>query len=199
MSRRHRSEERPDAYFEATYQAWRRTHEKERQRQQRHKERQHGAPQAGDLEVSAAPEVEEAHRRDDYFWRTYSGWREERASRRAAHPLTPAQEEAAAREASERPFAAAYFDWRQDLAWTKRGPLAWWHRMPRSWILAGDALLVLAVLLLLTAITLHSGVFRTAGKVPRSMDEAADSPYRRQLQEEMAREERALKNRPANR
>ena len=201
MSRRHRSEERPEAYYEATYQAWRRDQEKAHQRQQRREAREHARRHAAGPAATAPtlPVVEEERLRDAPFWRTYAGWRQERAARLAAHPVTPEEEEAAARVAEARSFAATYFAWRQNLAWARRGPLAWWHRMPRTWILAGDALLVLAILLLLASLTLVSGVFREAGKVPRSMDEAADSLYHRQLQEEMAREERALRSRPADR
>ena len=134
----------PEAYFEQTYNKWRR----ELQDHRRH----------------ARP------RPDDYFEKTYQAWEHGvRTGRRGHHP-----------ESDE-----AY--WSLPLAVKLQRRYA-----RRRWLLVLDMTALLAAVLFLGMLGLRAGMFRDAGQVPTSMDEALDSPYTRELKQEMDEERQEL-------
>lgn len=90
-------------------------------------------------------------------------------------------------------FARTYNAWRGD--WVRRVAARWHERVPHQWRLAANAALVLSLPLLVALALFLSGALRHFGYVPRSLDEAADSPERRKLNTTMARERHELADR----
>lgn len=156
------------AYYASVYRTWRRRH-----------------PRPGDPDEARAAEQILLQKAQNAFGRTY------RTGRTAlAHELAHARKH---NDEARRGvfFARAHADGR-----AARLLGRWTNRVPRAFLLAADALLLMLMAVLVIGVGYTSGLFRNAGRVPHSLDEAADSPYTRTLGADMAREARELARRP---
>ena len=144
---KHRKQpERPEVFFEQTYNKWRR----ELREHERH-----------------------AARPDDYFEKTYQAWqREVRTGRRGRHPESDAEY------------------WSLPLTVKLQRRYA-----RRRWLLVLDMTALAAAVVFLGMLGLRGGMFREAGQIPTSMDEALDSPYTQELKREMEEERQELSER----
>jgi hypothetical protein len=157
------------AYYGSVYRTWRRRH-----------------PRPGDPDEARAAEQIMLQKAQNAFGRTY------RTGRTAlAHEL------AHARKHNDEARRGVFFARAHAEGRAARLLGRWTSRVPRTYLLAADALLLMLLAVLVIGVGYAFGLFRNAGRVPHSLDEAAASLYTRTLGADMAREARELARRPS--